>query len=360
MNILILTGKFGTGHLAAAYSLRQQLLRSFSEAAVDVVDFLAYAMPKLSKAMYKGFHLMVFHGSPIFNTYYKFTSMGRTDARPPMESLFFNRLSELLCEKKPDLVLATHPLCAQLVSRFKEKAGSSLPLITCITDVTAHPEWINRNTDYYLAPSEEVRQKLAEKGVNPAFVCVTGIPVREEFRKLSHCGTGKKELLIMGGGLGLLPKDTSFYESLHEIPDTHITIVTGYNGKLLERLHGRWENIQVVGYADKIWEYMARADLIVTKPGGITLFEAIFARVPVFSWQPALLQEKNNARWMEEKGIGWVAEHADCAEEIRELILDENRLLNAMAREGSLQKQMDGEMINKLVEILTGKKEAAA
>ena len=131
MNILILTGKFGTGHLAAAHSLRQQLLRCFSEAAVDVVDFLAYAMPKLSKAMYKGFHLMVFHGSPIFNTYYKFTSMGRTDARPPMESLLFNRLSELLCEKSRTWCLQPILFARSLyrVLRKKQEAVCRLLLV---------------------------------------------------------------------------------------------------------------------------------------------------------------------------------------------------------------------------------------
>lgn len=361
MNILILSGKFGMGHWIAAESLQQQLLRGFPEAAVEVVDFPAYAMPKLSQAMYKGFNLMVFHGSSIFNTYYKFTSLGHSDARPIMEGTFFNRLSELFGEKHPDVVLATHPLCAQLVSRFKEKTGLELPLITCITDVTAHPEWINRNTDCYLVPSGEVRQKLAEKGVNPESVCVTGIPVREEFRQLYHDNMKKgKELLIMGGGLGLLPKDVQFYETLNALPEVHTTIITGHNRKLYERLRGRWEHIQVIGYADRVWDHMAKADLIVTKPGGITLFEAIFARVPVFTWQPVLLQEKNNARWMKEQGIGWVAEHVNCAEEIRELILDESRLLSAVAREEWLQKQMDAAMLNRMVGALAGEMGEAA
>lgn len=361
MNILILSGKFGMGHWIAAESLQQQLLRGFPEAAVEVVDFPAYAMPKLSQAMYKGFNLMVFHGSSIFNTYYKFTSLGHSDARPIMEGTFFNRLSELFGEKHPDVVLATHPLCAQLVSRFKEKMNLELPLITCITDVTAHPEWINRNTDCYLVPSGEVRQKLAEKGVNPESVCVTGIPVREEFRQLSHDNMKKgKELLIMGGGLGLLPKDVQFYETLNALPEVHTTIITGHNRKLYERLRGRWEHIQVIGYADRVWDHMAKADLIVTKPGGITLFEAIFARVPVFTWQPVLLQEKNNARWMKEQGIGWVAEHVNCAEEIRELILDESRLLSAVAREEWLQKQMDAAMLNRMVGALAGEMGEAA
>ena len=53
MNILILTGKFGMGHWSASQSLRQQLLRAFPGAEVEVLDFVAEAMPNASEAMYK-------------------------------------------------------------------------------------------------------------------------------------------------------------------------------------------------------------------------------------------------------------------------------------------------------------------
>ena len=234
MNILILTGKFGMGHWSAAQSLRQQLLGSRPGASVEVVDFPAYALPNLSGVLYKCFNLLVTHGRHIFNMYYRITGKGHPDVHPPFEGVFMERLTQLLSRQRPDVVIATHPLCAQLVSRLKEKAGEGmsvntedgalldLPLITCVTDVSTHPEWINRNTDCYLVPSGEIRRSMAERGVDPRLVCVTGIPVRDEFRHLPRHSEGKKrELLIMGGGLGLLPKDTAFYEALDRIPNTH-------------------------------------------------------------------------------------------------------------------------------------------
>ena len=80
MNILILTGKFGMGHWAASQSLRQQLLRGFPDAVVEVEDFPAYVLPNASEAIYKFFHLVVTHGTHLFNTWYKLTAMGHTDA----------------------------------------------------------------------------------------------------------------------------------------------------------------------------------------------------------------------------------------------------------------------------------------
>lgn len=398
MNILILTGKFGMGHWSASQSLRQQLLHNFPDAEVEVKDFLTYALPNFAETMYKGFNLVVSHGSPLFNAYYKLTSLNHPDARPPFEGVLLDKLAEMLHQYRPDAVIATHPLCAQLVSRLKGEYRLDLPLITCVTDVSSHPEWINQNTDCYMVPSREVRQALAEKGVDPALVCVTGIPVREEFRSLrrdsagnrasggtenrlsdgsftpqscccstvryereyaeseqlsaSASGGRKKELLIMGGGLGLLPKSPDFYNELNLIPDTHTTIITGRNKKLYERLHGRWENIEVVGYTNQVWEYMSRADLIVTKPGGITLFETISAQVPVLAWQPSLSQERGNARWLTEEGIGWVADKKNCAWEIREILMDTKRLTGAQRRMRSLKDQMKSESLNGLMECI--------
>lgn len=363
MNILILTGKFGMGHWSAAQSLRQQLLSSRSGASVEVVDFPAYALPNLSGVIYKCFNLMVTHGRHVFNLYYRATGKGRQDVRPALEGIFLRHLTGLICEKRPDVVIATHPLCAQLVSRLKEKAGDEslleLPLITCVTDVSSHPEWINRNTDCYLVPNGEIRNSLAEKGVDPDLVCVTGIPVREEFRHLSRCNAGGgREVLIMGGGLGLLPKDTAFYEALSRIPHTHITVITGRNRRLYERLYGRWDNIQVEGYISRVWDYMARADLIISKPGGITLFEAIFAGVPILAWPPALENEHNNARWMAEKGIGWIAETENCADQIRELLLDHRRLSDAALAMEYLRRRMQAGVLNRLVDVAVQEGEA--
>ena len=361
MNILILTGKFGMGHWSASQSLRQQLLRAFPGAEVEVLDFVAEAMPNASEAMYKCFNLLVTRGSGLFNLYYKLTQDLPADARPLFETLFLDKLEELVAARRPDAVIATHPLCARMVSRWKGETGSALPLITCVTDLSSHSEWIHKGTDCYLVGSEEIRSKLAAKGVDPEIICVTGIPVRLEFKRPARRRGGEvRRLLIMGGGLGLMPRKDSFYEELNDLPNVHTTIITGGNQKLYERLAGKYANIEVLGFTDRVYEYMAASDLVLTKPGGITMFESIFSELPILAWEPFLEQEKNNARFLVRKGMGRVAakEPEACLAAIRNLIYDDEALAAMSARMQAMKARLEEEGLKRILSGLAVEREA--
>lgn len=356
MKILILTGKFGMGHWSASQSLRQQLLAAGVEAVVE--DFLAYAMPGVSEAFYKAFALVVSHGGKVFNTYYKITENLPSDAQPPFERLFLDRLEELLDERKPDAVIATHPLCAQLISRRKWETGSTLPLVTCITDISVHNEWITGGTDCYMVGSPDLKDALAGKGVDRDRIAVTGIPVRPEFKHTCRRsgGSESRNLLIMGGGLGLMPRKDRFYEGLNALTGVKSTIIAGNNHKLYDRLLGKYENIEVVGFTDRVYDYMARADLMLTKPGGITLFETIFSELPILAWAPFLQQEINNAHFVLRTGIGAIAEKEteDCLAAIRTTIYDDAMLAHMRHNMRALKSQLEDESLERIMSALTG------
>ena len=359
MNILILTGKFGMGHWSASQSLRQQLLRAFPGAEVEVLDFVAEAMPNASEAMYKCFNLLVTRGSGLFNLYYKLTQDLPADARPLFETLFLDKLEELVAARRPDAVIATHPLCARMVSRWKGETGSALPLITCVTDLSSHSEWIHKYTDCYLVGSNDIRSRLAAKGVDRDIICVTGIPVRCEFKRPVRRRPGQeRNLLIMEGGLGLLPKRDSFYEALDALPGVHTTIITGNNRKLYDRLAGKYAHIEVLGFTDRVYDYMARADLVLTKPGGITLFETIFSELPILAWEPFLEQEKNNARFLVKRGLGRVAakEPEECLSAIRALIYDDETLEWMAGNMRAMKGQLEEESLNRMLAGLEAEK----
>ena len=356
MKVLILTGKFGMGHWSASQSLAQQFQDEEPGTEVRVLDFIDYAVPSASEAWYKGFSLLVTHGSGIYNTYYKITENMESDAHPPFEWHFLERLSTLLDEEEPDMVVATHPLCAQLVSRYKQETGGALLLVTCITDLSVHGEWINSGTDCYLVGTEEIKERLAAKGVNRDIIYVTGIPVRAEFKLPVHRGDRQqRNLLIMGGGLGMMPKKDSFYEALDTLPGVRTTIITGRNQKLYDRLAGKYENIEVVGFTDRVYEYMAWADLVLTKPGGITMFESIFSELPILAWEPFLEQEKNNARFLVKRGLGRVAakEPDECLTAIRELIYDDYTLADMSAKMHALKEKLEQESLTHILARLT-------
>ena len=352
MEILILTGKFGMGHWSAALSLQEQLERDGHHA--QVIDFFDYAMPDIAPALYRGFNLLVTYGGGIYNLFHRMTR--NTPGEVPLAGQFTRRLAMLLDEVRPDAVLSTHPVCSGVAARYKAEYGSVLPLITCITDVTAHSEWLHPGTDCYLVPSASVRDALRAKGVDPSRAAVTGIPVRARFAGSTRPEGGRRELLIMGGGLGLMPRKDSFYEALNALPGVHTTILTGKNEKLYHRLAGKYPNIEVVAFTDRVADYMARAHLMLSKPGGITTFEAIAARLPMLAWEPFLAQEQENARFLTAHGMARVVpkDESDCLAAIRDCIYDDallGRMGAAMDRMStSLRRQAASLVVERLAD----------
>lgn len=362
MKLMILTGKFGMGHWAASLSLKQQLERSLG-ARAEVVDLFAAVLPELSPALYKSFRLLVTYGGGLYNLVHLLTDGAGASVRSPLADALTDRFYALAELHQPDAVIATHPLCAQLVSRFKADYGVPLPLVTCITDVTCHSEWLNPGTDCYFVGSSTVREGLVAKGVDPARIEVTGIPVREEFKRPVRRGGGlPRNLLIMGGGLGMMPRREGFYEALNDLPHVHTTIICGRNEKLRARLAGRWENIEVLGFTDRVCGYMARSDLMLSKPGGSTMFEAIFSQLPLLAWAPQLAQEKENAEFLTSAGVGLVTPRGAeaCLASIRGVIYDD-ALLSAMAENaGRLRAQLRDACVGDILAALTGKGWVAA
>jgi len=207
MNILILTGKFGMGHFSAALSLQEELQREGHH--VRLIDFINYALPEVAPALYRGFDLLVTYGGGLYNLVHRMTR----DAESAAPGQFARRFGELL-SAPTDVVVSTHPACSAAVSQYKDRRHSRIPLVTCVTDITCHSEWLHAGTDFYLVPTASVRDGLIAKGVDPMRVEVTGVPVRGCFagedwdRPSDH-----RELLIMGGGLGLMPRKDAFYEA---------------------------------------------------------------------------------------------------------------------------------------------------
>ena len=359
MKTLILTGKFGQGHWSAAQALAERL------GTAEVVDLMEWCCPGYARHIYRGFSLLVTHGRGLFNAYYRMTGRAKPKDSSVPALLLQERLGQLLAQEKPDLIVATHPLCAQAVACYRQKSGSAVPLLTCITDISVHPEWIHHGTDAYLVGSEDIRRGLAEKGVPREKIIVTGIPVRAPFHAaLPRPEGGTRELLIMGGGLGMLPKKDAFYLALGALPGVHVTIITGRNEKLYQYLSGRYPNITVVGYTDRVWEYMSRADLMMSKPGGITLFEAISTGVPLLMPRPLLQQEINNAAFAVRRGVGVLGcdprDARQSAAEIGRLLSDGAALERMRENMARLRGALEGEQLERLLGRLCAPEEACA
>ena len=94
---------------------------------------------------------------------------------------------------------------------------------------------------------------------------------------------------------------------------------------------------------------------MLTKPGGITIFESIFSELPILAWEPFLEQEKRNARFLVERGMGRVAgkEPDECLTAIRELIYDDYTLADMSAKMRAMKAQLEQESLIHILSRLT-------
>ena len=352
MNILILSGRFGMGHNSAAKAIAEELVRIDNDIKVNTVDLIEYLHPNVSEYVYKGFNKVVNKYPEIYNMIYKASEKIEIDMK--LSGSKINRkITTLLNMYKPDIIISTIPICARTISSYKENKNIDIPLITCITDISYHHEWMAENTDIYLVPTKEVKEHLINEGINNDRIFTVGIPVKQAFKNLENHkeDSSEKNILIMGGGLGLLPDLDLIMEELDKIPNLTTTIITGTNKTAYDNLQGKYENAEIVGFTDRVSEYMGKADFMISKAGGITLFESIYSETPMFVIKPFLAQEKKNAEFIEENLIGNVIweDNEDFVNSIIELIDNEMKLNSMKDNMKELRNQV---LENKLIEVI--------
>ncbi len=344
MNVLILSGKFGMGHKMAATAIGEEIKRCNSKANIIEVDLIDYLYPKASTFIYKGFRMLVERCHCIYNMIYRFSRKVEVDVKPSGINVY-KKLRCLFDQWNPDIIVCTLPLCAKSVSTYKEKTGCTIPLVTCVTDISTHREWVIPHVETYLVPTQSIKDNLMRRGILKEHIHVTGIPVRQQFMNQqvpSKKEDATKEVLVMGGGLGLLPDMERLVSVLHMLPNVKATIITGTNQKLCEKWQRKYEDIEVLGYVENISTYMKRADLVITKVGGITLFEMIYSQVPVFVIHPFLEQEIYNAKFVEANDLGKVVWNRfdDYVDVLESFLMDEEELTRVTTNMRNAKKQI--------------------
>lgn len=327
MKILILTSRFGMGHYCAAEAIKEELRGENSKDSIEVVDIIQALFPRIYKIIYGFFNLFICRFSGIYNC---INSYATNQENPFIKEIILNKINYIINKYKPDLIISTWSASSRFISSYKAVYGEKIPLYTYVTDVTVHNGWITEGTDMYFVAAKSTKDMLISEGVPCNKIVINGIPVRKGFKESNNPKKyiNKKNILIMGGGLGLIPEINNILDELSE-KDIFITVITGKNKKLNNWLKTAYPQLKVVGYTNEVHKYMREADLIITKPGGLSTFEAIYSNTPLCIIKPFLSQEIGNAKFIETMGIGKVLweNETKMAEDIIELINDKALLV---------------------------------
>lgn len=359
MNILILTGKFGMGHYSAAEAIKQEIEENYKDINVNIkiIDIIDYLFPAISSYVYKSFDTLVSKWANLYN----FINTNNEERNiKTFNYLFIKKLDKLFDKYNPEVVISTLPISSQYISKYKSIKKSNVPLLTFITDISSHSEWIHKNTNYYFIGYEKIKGSLVNKGISEEKIIITGIPVRKQFREIDmdlNKNNKKKEVLIMGGGLGLISVNDELFEVLNNVKDIKTTIITGNNKSMYEYLRDKYKNIKVIGYTEEVSKYMKNSDLIISKSGGITLFEAIYSEVPMYVINPFLVQEIKNSKFIEKEKIGKVIRDKDfdIVSDILNLINDDDEITKMKNNMKNIKSRINqNEIINVLDKFMKG------
>lgn len=349
--LLILSVSAGAGHVRAAEALRAAAAETHPDVEAIHIDLMEW-VPLIFRKVYADSFLYVVEKHPeLWGYLYGKTDQTRAGSkleglRKAVERLNTTRFMKMLRDLDPDHVVCTHFLPAQLLSRKIRKGVFKLPVWVQVTDFDVHRLWVHPNLEGYFAAGEEVAFRMADRGVDPERITVTGIPIMPAFSSNLYktpCAReigldpAKPVLLLMAGGAGVGAgtagggMDDTAARLLALPRDFQVVALAGKNEKLLGELKRLAQShpgrLFPMGFTKTIERAMVAADIAVTKPGGLTSSECLAMGLPMILVNPIPGQEERNADYLLENGAALKAyDAAGLIYRVQKLVDDPERI----------------------------------
>jgi 1,2-diacylglycerol 3-beta-galactosyltransferase len=325
-HILFLFSDTGGGHRSATEAIIEAIHLEFGEQiTTEKVDFFKEYAPPFFRKMPDWYPHMVRPPQSYAYGLGFHLSDGQAQARFMNDTAwpYVRKAARKLVEDHPsDLIVCLHPVANAPMLRIL--GDHRPPFVTVVTDlVTTHALWFNPRADLCIVPTEGARERAMRYGMQPEQVKVIGLPVanrfcqppgkREAIRSRLGWPQDRPVIVLVGGGEGMGPLE----EIADAIAEAHLhaalVIIAGRNQKLREHLSARiWPMPTFIdGFVSEMPDYMAAADILVTKAGPGTISEAFNAGLPLILYSRLPGQEEGNVTYVVEEAAGVWAPHPD-------------------------------------------------
>ena len=379
MRVLLLAATIGGGHMRAAMALKEYILQHDPDSVVKIYDTIQYVSPLLNKAVTGSYEYMAKKTPKLFGGFYK-SSDKNTPINKTVEVAMTGlrkRLLPLLQEFQPDIVVTTHSFATELITALKTKEDLHFPVISVVTDFAVHKTYINEGVDAYILSSTEMVNQMIARGQSKDVLYPYGIPIKSEFLEQHDLEKAYEEeglnpnlptILLMAGSFGVTDVLKIYHKVVKSEADFQIVLITGKNEKLYETFEKYLSKIDInntmyeiarlypnarqqsskssslhhsrqlkpskptklLYFTDEVEKYMQMASLILTKPGGLTVTEAIATGLPMAIFKPIPGQEEQNADYLCRNGMAVrLKNDKTCTETITDLLTHPEKL-NAM------------------------------
>lgn len=320
MKAMILTASLGGGHNAVARALAVQLEKMGVTA--KVVDVHGNKHPMYKKLVFRSYvtSMNLFSLTPglcsrVYNSVQQSRVKAKHSAPQSNSRMTAKALKKTITDFNPDFILCTQVNAAQAVSILKEKGVLRCPAAGVVTDYNVQSYWRDtQHLDTITIPSAGLYRELEALGIPESRVLACGIPVHEKFlhglsqqdaRELLGLDPMLPTFFIMGGSMGYGIK--AHIKAMLDMPFHFQTIIVcGKNERLYEYLYAMNLGVRfkLFGFSDQVNVLMDAADYVITKPGGLSISEALCKRKPIIFINPIPGMEEHNAEFITKEGAG--------------------------------------------------------
>ncbi len=298
--VLFLSITSGQGHNAAAKAVKSYLEEK--QVQCRILDTYTYLSRPVGKGMDKGYTFIARYRPEALEMIFR----GYEENQSVEKSLPFKfadlqkrKLARYIQEYDPDVIICPHVLACILVSKIRE-AGLLQREIPCIginTDYSPISMWDKVDIDYIVVAADFLVPLLTQRGVSQEKLLAFGIPVDPKFEKRQGKEEARKKLgleqidtiLVLSGGAGLGHLEESVQDLGQIAQQCQIVVVCGSNKRLkakLEEFAKPYPLMKILGYTNNLDEYMDAADIVYTKPGGLTSTETLTKDKPLVLMDP--------------------------------------------------------------------------
>jgi processive 1,2-diacylglycerol beta-glucosyltransferase len=315
--IAILTLSVGAGHVRASSVIESALRDGADDLEILVVDALDLARGWFQWVYVRSYWMMLRFAPTAWKNLFERRNKNGHRATAPrwVFRLGCARVLQRFRAFRPDLVIANEIGAVEIAALAKREGWFDAPLLAVQTDFHAEPPWVQEEVDYYCVGSAEAREQLVNWGASAHRILVSGIPIdpgfalrleRQDVLRTLGLVTRKPVVMVMGGGMGPAPLDAIVQSLEHcELP-LQVIAIAGHNRNMrrrLQALRGRVAlDLHIFGWTPRVAEFMAAADLLITKPGGLTMAEALAAGVPLLLTEPIPGPEERHVKYLVERG----------------------------------------------------------
>lgn len=287
--ILILYTSIGLGHKYIALNIAYHLEKAgFEIKLADVLKVQSGVMVSVGE----WFHSLINRRFPFIWRWLYFSKLFSKVTMPfrvPLAGKNSENIQSAVKEFQPDMVISTQTSASAPMAYMKQHGLFNGKFVIAFSDYHFHPYWYYKEADYYLVNIEEQKQELEKLSVPANKISVCGITLKpqnavDEQQVKHKLGINNKRVVLMGSGsLGIgFPESLllSFAKELTiKLPEVVLLVTCGKNEAMKIRLEREARenklNMIPLGFYEPMSELFSITDLFLTKPGGLTVAEAL-------------------------------------------------------------------------------------